>query len=648
MIRNKNNIDYSDYKELLQNPDKQISKIFAEEIAFLKRDKIPYTIITIATGSCGIISGAYKTLDAIKDYINVRDIKAEVIETGCFGLCSEEPVIGVQIPGKSMVFFKKVKSDVVDYILDAVFSNDVLTHYALFQLRKAIHQPWEDIPFMEELPFFAGQSRNVLRDCGLINPLSINEYIARGGYKAFIKSISNYTVSKVCEIIEESGLRGRGGGGFSTGLKWETALLTPGNNKYIVCNADESDPGAFISRNILEGDPHRLLEGILIAAYAVGANKAFIYLRVQHETAFNRISKAIEDAKNMGLIGYNIFDSGVNINIIVKQSPGAYVCGEETALIASLEGKRGTPVTKPPYPAVKGIAGLPTVVNNVETLANIRNIVDKGPVWFKSIGTEKSKGTKLFSLSGKIKNSGVIEVEMGTSLKEIVFGIGGGIKDDRMLKALLIGGPSGYFLPEQKLDIEIDYEKMREAGISLGSGGLLVIDDTNCIVDITKYFLNYVAKESCGKCIPCREGTKIMSDILDLITRRPVNSTSHETLERFKGVMQLEPLADVIQDTALCGLGKNAPNPLISSMKWFRKEYEEHIFDRKCSANVCKQIRCFSINTFNCTGCNACVSKCPEKAIIGVALKPHFIIPDKCTGCGICYEICKFSAIFVV
>ena len=635
-------------KNILKNSGECSNKEIADKLSYLKRESIPNAVITIGIGSSSIIAGAIDTLNAIKNYISTKNIKADVIETGNLGFCSEEPVIGVQLPGKNLVLFKRVDAKSVEFIFDAIFSNDIISNKVLCQVHNSLHHPWEDIPYMEDLPFFALQRRNLLRNCGFINPESIYEYIARGGYKSFVKSIINYPCTKVCEIIEESELRGRGGSGFLTGLKWKIALTSEANNKFVICNADESDPGAFTNIILLEGDPHRLIEGIAIASYAIGADKAYIYIRSRHNLAYQRLNKAIQDAKELGLLGYDIFNSGVNINIIIKQSPGAYVCGEETALIASLEGKRGMPVTRPPYPAVKGFNGMPTVINNVETLANIPDIIDKGPAWFKNSGTFSSKGTKLFSLGGKVKNCGVVEVPMGISLKDIVFKIGEGVKDDNKFKALLIGGPSGYFVPEHKLNIEIDYEKLRDEGFSIGTGGLVVIDESGCIVEITKFFMEFTARESCGKCIPCREGTKIMSDILHSVTRKPVNGSGHETLERFKGVMQLEGLADVIKNTALCGLGKNAANPLVSSMKWFKEEYEEHIFDRKCYANVCKQLRCFKIDAENCNGCNICFQKCPEKAIIGTVLQPHFIISNKCTGCGICYDNCKFSAIVVV
>ncbi len=617
-------------------------------ISELKRDKIYNPIITVGTSTCGIVAGANNVLKEVRNYVNFKNIKAEIIETGCLGLCSAEPIVGVQIPGKARILFQKVNPDIVSYILDAIFSNDIINEYVLCQIYNSLHQPWENVPYLEDLPFFALQYRLVLDGCGIIDPSNIYEYIARGGYKSFVKVIRNYTNKKVCDVIEESELKGRGGGGFNTGLKWKIALSTAANKRYIICNVDESDLGAYLDRGLIESNPHKVIEGIAIAAYAIGANKAYIYLRNQHEIAYKRINLALEQAKSIGLIGYDIFDSGFNLNITVIQGPGTFVCGEETALIASLEGKKGMPSPKPPYPAVKGLAGMPTIVNNVETLVNIPMIIDKGPSWFKSIGEGESKGTKLFSLTGKTKNIGVIEVPMGTTLKDIVFSIGEGIKDDKKFKAVLLGGPSGYFIHEKLLDIKIGFESMKKEGIGIGGGSFVVIDESNCVVDLTKFLIDFVKNESCGKCIPCREGTKIIDEIISSIIRKPVNNIKHETLERFKGIMQLESLASVMRDTALCGLGRNATNFLLSGLKWFKDEYEEHIFDRRCRANVCKNIRTFKIDITNCTGCHICVTKCPENAILGDKLKPHVIINDKCTGCGICFEVCKFSAVIIV
>jgi NADH:ubiquinone oxidoreductase subunit F (NADH-binding) len=402
-----------------------------------------------------------------------------------------------------------------------------------------------------------------------------------------------------------------------------------------------------MDRAIIEGDPHRLLEGIAIASYAIGASYAYIYIRSDYPQALAILEEAIRQAKEYEILGHNIFGSGYNLNISIRQSAGAFVCGEETALIRSIEGNRGTPRAKPPYPAEAGLFNQPTIVNNVETLANVPAILEHGPHWFKGIGTRTSKGTKIFSITGNIKNEGCIEVPMGTKLSDIIQTIGGGILGDKKLKAVQIGGPSGVCIPASNLDVEIGYESLQEVGAIIGSGGLLVMDESVCMVDLSRYFMEFLQKESCGKCIPCREGTKRMLEILEGITRRPREETTHETLERFKGVVQLESLAEVLRDTSLCGLGQHSANPLLSSLRWFREEFEEHIFDRRCAAAVCSDMRTFYIDVEACNGCNVCQKKCPEAAIIGVPKVPHFIVENKCTGCGICFDVCKFNAIII-
>ncbi|MGE5423730.1 MAG: NADH-ubiquinone oxidoreductase-F iron-sulfur binding region domain-containing protein, partial [Syntrophothermus sp.] len=467
----------------------------------------------------------------------------------------------------------------------------------------------------------------------------------RGGYRSFYKTLINYTPEKVCMLIEQSELRGRGGGGFPTGKKWRVALSTAGDQKHLICNAEESDPGAFMNRALIEGDPHKVLEGIAIASYAIGASHAIIYIRSDYPSAMEILRNAISQAREYEILGQNIFGSGFNLTISLRVSAGAFVCGEETALISSLEGKRGMPSAKPPYPAESGFFNQPTIVNNVETLANIPGIIWNGPHWFRKIGTYNSNGTKLFSLAGNIKNCGFIEVPMGIKLSDIIYSIGDGIKEDKKLKAVQIGGPSGICLPASKLDVEIGFESLSDVGAMIGSGGLIVLDENTCMVSMSRYFMEFLQKESCGKCIPCREGTRRMLEILQGITRRPREEATHETLERFKGVVQLETLAEVLKSTSLCGLGQNAPNPVMSSLTWFREEFEEHIFDRKCSAGVCRDLRSYSIDVDHCNGCNVCQKKCPENAIIGVIRNPHFIVERKCNGCGICFEVCKFNAI---
>jgi len=630
-------------RKLLVNPDQTeqdqwLLKKISHEIS-----DIP--LIYIGKGTCGLVAGADKTNETINDYIRERHIEAEIIEVGCIGLCSEEPLVDIQLPGRTRISFRKVTHDKVYTILDAVFNNFVPEEVVLGQHTDGLNEPWPGVISFFNIPFYRQQRRIVLSQCGIIDPANIEEYITRGGFATFRKTIANYTPFKVCDLIEQSGLRGRGGGGFNTGKKWKTALQEASDHKFLICNADESDPGAYMDRAVIEGDPYRLIEGIAIAAYAIGAGKAYIYVRSEYNLAIKRLQHALTRVKQYGLTGDNIFDSGYNLNIIVRQGAGAFVCGEETALISSLEGKRGMPRLKPPYPAERGFLGKPTVVNNVETLANVPEILKNGPKWFSSVGTLQSKGTKVFALSGNTIHTGLIEVEMGTDLKTIIYKIGGGIKDHRSFKAVLIGGPSGTIISGEHIDLPVDYESLQQADVIMGSGGIVVMDEDTCIVDITRFFIHYLQKESCGKCIPCREGTGRIVEIIDKITRKADPLFPVSALERFKGVMQLESLSEVIMRTSLCGLGKTAPKPIISGLKWFRDEFEEHIFERKCRAGKCTQLRNYVIDAEKCNGCNACFKKCPVNAIIGAPLKTHVIVSEQCTSCGICYETCKFNAI---
>ena len=635
-------------QEVLMNFTGEATPEIQSEIDLLLRKRLEKPLIYVGTGTCGIAAGADKTLQKVKDYLQIARLEAEIVEVGCVGLCSAEPLLDIQLPGKARISFQKVTHEKVNSILDECFHNQISGDHVLGQVKNDQHELWENIPIINDLPFFKKQKRILLYDCGEISPSSLDEYIARGGYQPFIKSILNYPPDEVCDIIEDSGLRGRGGSGYPTAKKWKIARTTASDQKYLICNADESDPGAYMDRALVEGNPHRLIEGIAISAYAMGASKAYIYIRNEYKLAVKRLKNALQQAKDFGFTGSNIFNSGFNLQIFLREGPGAFVCGEETALIKSLEGRRGMPRIKPPYPSEKGLFSKPTVVNNVETLANVPLILKNGPKWFKAIGTKKSTGTKLFALTGKTTHTGLVEVPFGITLEEIIYEIGGGIKNSRQFKAIQIGGPSGSCIPEQRINLKIDYDLFEDEKLIMGSGGMVVMDEDTCMVDMTKFFINFLQKESCGKCIPCREGTNRMYEILNAITQRPATEEQHETLSRFKGVMQLESLAQVIRETSLCGLGKTAPNPVLSALEYFRDEFEEHIYEKKCRANVCKNLRAFIISASRCTGCMACIKKCPTDAIVGSARQPHFIIQDKCINCGACYDACIFSAIDIV
>ncbi len=614
----------------------------------LLRQDVSVPAIFVGMGTCGLGAGAGKSLAVVKSWLNHMSLEAEVIEVGCVGFCAVEPIIDIQLPGRTRVSLKTVTEDKVADLLDSfILKSEIPDDLVLAQYRSKQLESWDHIVFMDEHPFFGAQTRWVLENCGIINPVSIEEYIARDGYRAFAEAISRNTPEDICENIHLSGLRGRGGGGFPTGRKWKIALSTPADAKYIICNADEGDPGAFMDRAVIEGDPHKLIEGMAIGAYAIGASKAYVYIRAEYPLAVERLEIAIRQATRWGLLGNNILDSGFDLEFVIKMGAGAFVCGEETALIHSIEGKRGMPSPKPPYPAISGLFGKPTVINNVETFANVPSIILNGSQWFSSLGTEGSKGTKVFALSGKITNTGLIEVAMGTSLRDILFEMGGGVPDGKKFKAVQIGGPSGGCIPLQHVDIKIDYESLKAFGAMMGSGGLVVMDEDTCMVDVAKFFMDFIQRESCGKCIPCREGTRRMLEILEAITRGRRGETGRQSLERFKGIVNMEKLGEVIKQTSLCGLGQTAPNPVLSTLRWFRDEYEAHIFDRRCPAGVCTGLLEYSIAADLCKGCTLCAKKCPAEAIMGARKSPHYIIPDKCIGCGTCLEVCPFGAVKV-
>lgn len=640
------NTDRSFFTEkVIPNLHSELPPDIYEKLFSYRHERISKPIIFIGITTSSIVTGALRTYDAIKNYIEENTLNADLVRVGSLGMCSFEPIVEVQLPGKSRVAFRNVSADDVPSILDGALNNFIQSDIALFQYPSSILELWPDVPLMTEHPFFAKQNRLLLRNSGIINPESIIEYIARGGYSALAKTLRQYTCDSVCKTVEESGLRGRGGGGFSTGVKWRKALAFPTNERYFICNADESDPGAFMDRLLIESDPHRIIEGIIISSYAISANKAFIYIRNRYDLTVKRMETAIKQAYDFGLLGYNILDSGFSLDITIKRGPEAYVCGEETALIRSLEGKRGMPSIKPPYPTEVGFNNKPTVVNNVETIANVPDILLNGATWFANIGTQNSKGTKIFSINGKVSNTCMVEVSMGESLSTLVE-LAGGVKPDQVLKAIHLGGPSGVSVTPDEMDVPIDFDELSSKGIPMGSGGVQILDETVCMVDLSKYFMHFIRNESCGKCIPCREGSNRMYQILDNISRRPYSNEGHNTLERFKGVIHLETLAEVMKDTSLCGLGQTAPKPLLKALKSFRDEFEEHIFDRKCKAGVCRDLRTFYIDVDKCTGCTACAKKCPTNAIIGTPRSPYFIVEEKCIGCGVCQTTCKFAAVF--
>ena len=593
-----------------------------------------YRAHVLCCGGTGCTSsGSAQIIERFEQKIKEAGLEKEVkvVRTGCFGLCEAGPVVIVYPEG---TFYSRVKVEDVDEIV----SEHLLKGRHVQHLVYTDHATHEQNANkgLHDINFYKHQKRVALRNCGVIDPENIDEYLAFDGYKALEKALTSMTREQVIDEILKSGLRGRGGGGFPTGLKWKFTYSSQADQKYVACNADEGDPGAFMDRSVLEGDPHCVLEAMAIAGYAIGASEGYIYVRAEYPIAVKRLEIAIAQAHEYGLLGENIFGTGFNFDIKIRLGAGAFVCGEETALMRSIEGKRGEPTPRPPFPAVKGLFGKPTMLNNVETYANVAQIILKGADWFASMGTEKSKGTKVFALGGKINNTGLVEVPMGTPLRTIIYDIGGGIPNGKKFKAVQTGGPSGGCLPAELLDTPVDYDNLIAAGSMMGSGGMIVMDEDNCMVDIARFFLDFTVDESCGKCTPCRVGTRRMLEILERI----VNGKGEEG-----DIERLEELANTIKSTALCGLGQTAPNPVLSTLKFFRSEYEAHIREKRCPAHHCRALLHYVINPDLCRGCTACTRVCPVEAISGELRKPHQIDTSKCLKCGACAEKCKFHAI---
>ena len=592
-----------------------------------------YRAHVLVCGGTGCTSGGCeKVIEALTQEIQAAGLDQEVcvVKTGCHGLCALGPVMIVY---PDDILYAMVKPEDAHEIVQ----EHLLKGRPVTRLIYDESVTTEGVKNLNDTNFYKKQVRVALRNCSVINPEKIDEYIAREGYMALGKVLTEMTPDEVIQVILDSGLRGRGGAGFPTGLKWKFASGNRGNvQKFVCCNADEGDPGAFMDRSVLEGDPHVVLEAMAIAGYAIGANQGYIYVRAEYPIAVERLRIAIGQAREYGLLGKNIFNTGFDFDIDIRLGAGAFVCGEETALMTSIEGKRGEPRPRPPFPAVKGLFGQPTILNNVETWANIPRIILQGADWFASMGTEKSKGTKVFALGGKIRNTGLVEIPMGTTLREVIEEIGGGIPDGKKFKAAQTGGPSGGCIPAEHFDIPIDYDNLISIGSMMGSGGLIVMDEDSCMVDIAKFFLEFTVDESCGKCTPCRIGTRRMLEILDKITE---GNATMEDLDK------LEELAAYIKDNALCGLGQTAPNPVLSTLRYFRDEYVAHIIDKKCPAGVCKALLRFEVVADKCRGCTVCARNCPTGAISGSVKQPHSIDQSKCVKCGVCMDVCKFKAI---
>jgi len=617
---------------------KSVNELESLRTRLIKARSEKQTLVTVCCGSGCLSNGALKVAAALKTGLAQAGMEesVEVKTTGCHGFCERGPITVIEPEG---ILYQGVGRKQLDKDVGEIVETLQKAGEPVKRLLYKDLQTKEVIAHFKDIPFYAKQRRVALRNNGIIDPKNIEDYLVRNGYASFAKALTMQP-EEIIALLKDSQLRGRGGAGFLTGQKWELSRRSEGFPKYVICNGDEGDPGAFMDRSIMEGDPNSVIEGMLIAAWAIAGGRGpiagYLYVRAEYPLAVENLTLAVQQARTLGLLGTNILGSGFDFDITINRGAGAFVCGEETALIASIEGKPGLPRPRPPFPAQEGLFGKPTNINNVETLANVPMIIEKGAEWFRSIGVDKNGGTKVFSLVGKVNYTGLVEVSMGTTIREVVFGIGGGIQGGKQFKAVQTGGPSGGCIPESLLDLPLTYEGLMQAGSIMGSGGMIVMDNETCMVDVARYFLKFVCEESCGKCIPCREGTKRMSDILERICAGDGREGDIETLER---------MGKAIAASSLCGLGQTAPNPTLSTIRYFRDEYEAHIRDKRCPAGVCKALIAYRINEKNCTGCGACARNCPVTAITGEKKKVHVLDQDKCVKCGACRESCKFNAV---
>ena len=628
----------------------RLEDIKQQGLALTYPDKIK---IMVGMATCGISAGADKVYNALQAKIAELGLDVALEMTGCIGYCQREPLVDVVYPKQVRLSYQAMTPEKAEALVEAIHKGEVYPENLLCRIDQEDilvedrmrpyanpHPPTLPVetPRYEDLPFFGKQVKVALRNCGFINPERIEEYIGRGGYQALFKVLSGMTPEEVIAEVKSSGLRGRGGAGFPTGLKWEFARKNDADEKFVICNADEGDPGAFMDRGILEGDPHAVIEGMAIGAYAIGAREGFVYCRAEYPLAIHRLQIAIQQAEDLGILGDKIFGTNFSFRLEIREGAGAFVCGEETSLIASIEGKVGEPQPRPPFPAQSGLWGMPTIINNVKTWSHIAPILVRGAEWYSGFGTEKAPGTTVFALVGKVNNTGLVEIPLGMTLREMIFDIGGGIAGGREFKAVQTGGPSGGCIPAEFLDTPVDYESLGALGSIMGSGGMIVMDERDCMVDVAKYFIDFTQDESCGKCTPCREGTLRLMEKLQAITE---GQGTEEDIDK------LVKMSEIIKKTSLCGLGQTAPNPVLSTIRYFRDEYLAHVRDGKCPAKVCKPLLTFQVVAENCTGCQLCRLKCPAEAVEGSKKEPHHIIQDKCIKCGTCFENCKFDAIAV-